>query len=87
MDEVAHHRLVIARHDLDPDAGGREPRNGICRARLGRIDKDAEAGQDQVAFVVGLQLRAIRRHRLPGNGQQPVAAGRLRVLHPLDILA
>ena len=84
---MAHHRFMIAGNDLDTDTRGCEPRNGVCRARLGWIDKDAEAGQDQIAFVVGLQLRAIRRHRLPGNGQQPVAAGRLRVLHTLDILA
>ena len=87
LDEMAHHRFVITGNDLDADTRGCEPRNRVCRAGLGRIDKDAESGKHQVMFVTRLRLHAIFWHRLPGHGQQPVAARRLLVLYARHTIA
>ena len=78
------HGFMIARNDLDPDMVPSRA-TAFAALALGGSTKTQKPNQYQIVLVVRARSRAILWHRLPGNGQQPVAARRLLVLQALDL--
>ena len=73
-----HHDGIVARQDLYPDAGRRQARNGAGAGGFGRIGEGADALEDEVRFVAGVELVRGARPRPGGDGDgaQPLLGQR-----------
>ena len=72
-----HHDRIVARQDLDPDAGRRQPRNGRRGGGLGRIGEGAEPSKTRSASSLRLDARAWRptmAGRRPRSARSPCSA-------------